>query len=147
MVFRGNFLTKVDAQGRIKIPTVHRRILEERFGPDLYVTSLTGENALIYPFEEWEQIEAKLLEPPKMHPQKVKFLRNTNYYGQVSQVDKQGRVGIQPHLRQSAHIEGEVAVMGNLNYLQVWNQEQFEQLLRTDPFTDQDGGILADMGF
>lgn len=146
MVFRGNFPAKVDAQGRLKIPTAHRKILEDTYGTDLFVTSVTGQNALIYPLSEWEQIEAKLLEPPKMRPAKVKFLRNTAYFGQVSSVDKQGRVLIQPHLREAASIDGEVAVIGYLNYLEVWNRTRFLELLETDPYTDEDAGALADLG-
>ena len=146
-MFRGNFQTKVDAQGRIKIPTAHRKILEQVYGRELYVTSVTAENVLIYPLDEWEQMEQKLLEPPKMRPEKVKFLRNTNFYGQVTSMDRQGRVVIQPHLREAAQINGEVAVMGYLNYLQVWNRERFQALLASDPYTEKDASVLADLGF
>ena len=145
-MFRGNFPAKLDAQGRIKIPTAHRKILEQTYGHELYVTSLTGENVLIYPMEEWKQLEQHLLQPPKMRPEKVKFLRNTNYYGQVARMDRQGRVVIQPHLRETARIDGELAVMGYLNYLQVWNQERFQELLQSDPYTEKDAAALADLG-
>jgi MraZ protein len=145
-VFRGNFPTKVDTQGRIKIPVSYRRLIDEEYGVDLYVTSTTGENVLVYPLSEWEQIEAKLLEPPKMRPEKLKFLRNTNYYGQVVSMDKQGRVVIPPHLRKEASISGEVAVMGYLNYLQVWNRERFMHLLESDPYTESDARVLAELG-
>ena len=105
-MLRGNFTAKLDSQGRVKIPTAHRKLIQEEYGFDLYVTSITGENLLIYPMREWEEIEARLLEPPKMLPEKVKFLRHTNYYGQVTSMDKQGRVSIPNHLRQAAGIAG-----------------------------------------
>jgi MraZ protein len=130
----------------VKIPTAHRKLIQDEYGFDLYVTSITGENLLIYPMREWEEIEARLLEPPKMLPEKVKFLRHTNYYGQVTSMDKQGRVSIPAHLRQAAGIDGAVAVMGYLTYLQVWNRERFEELLKTDPYTDKDAAALADLG-
>ena len=145
-MLRGNFTAKLDAQGRVKIPTAHRKLIQEEYGFDLYVTSVTGENLLIYPMREWEDIEARLLEPPKMLPEKVKFLRHTNYYGQVASMDKQGRVSIPAHLREAAQIEGTVAVMGYLTYLQVWNRERFEELLKSDPYTDKDAAALADLG-
>lgn len=145
-MFRGNFPAKLDAQGRIKIPTAHRKILED-FGSEVYVTSLDGESVRIYPMHEWEKIEAKLLEPPKMLPGKVKFLRNTSYYGQVSTMDKQGRISIQPHLREKADMDREeVAVMGQLNYLEVWNKERFLRLLDSDPYTEKDAQALAELG-
>lgn len=145
-MLRGNFPAKIDAQRRIKIPTAHRKLIEDKYGPELYVTSVSGENVLIYPMSQWEEIEAKLLEPPKMLPEKVKFLRHTNYYGQVSTMDKQGRVLIQPHLREAAQINGDVAVMGYLTYLQVWNIERFQNLLKSEPYTDKDAAVLAELG-
>ena len=145
-MFRGNFPTKIDAQGRIKIPAAYRRICEEKYGTELYVTSTTGEHVLIYPLSEWEQIESKLLEPPKMLPEKVKFLRNTNYYGQMVSMDRQGRVLIPPHLRERAEITNGVAVMGYLTHLRLWNRKRFENLLETDPYTDADEVALAELG-
>ena len=93
-----------------------------------------------------EEIEGRLLQPPKMVPEKVKFLRNANYYGQVSSMDKQGRVLIPPLLRETADIDGDVAVMGYLNYLQVWNRDRFQRLLESDPYTDRDAAVLAELG-
>ncbi|HUG42710.1 MAG TPA: division/cell wall cluster transcriptional repressor MraZ [Acidobacteriota bacterium] len=145
MVFRGTFPTKVDAQGRIKIPAAHRSVLEE-YGSELYVTSVTGAHVLIYPMNEWEEIEARLMEPPRMLPEKIKFLRGTSFFGQTSNMDKQGRVLVQPHLRQAASIEGEVAVMGYLNRLEVWNKERFQRILTEEPFTDADAAALAHLG-
>ncbi|HEY3128092.1 MAG TPA: division/cell wall cluster transcriptional repressor MraZ [Acidobacteriota bacterium] len=145
-MLRGNLPAKIDEKGRIKIPADFRKFIDEKYGPHLYVTSLTGSNVLIYPLSEWEEIEAKLMAPPKMKPEKVKFLRNTNYYGQLTEMDKQGRVLIQPHLRAAAGMQGEVAVMGNLNYLEVWNNERFAKLLQSDPYTDKDAETLSGFG-
>ena len=145
-MFRGNFPTKIDAQGRIKIPASYRRILEDKYGTELYVTSTAGQYVLIYPLSEWEQIESKLLEPPKMLPEKIKFLRNTSYYGQMVSMDRQGRVLIPPHLREAADITNGVAVMGSLTYLQLWNRKRFESLLEADPYTREDEIALAELG-
>ncbi len=147
LIFRGNFPAKVDAQGRIKIPTSHRKILEDAHGMEVFVTSLNGDSVLIYPMAEWEKIEAKILELPKMLPARVKFLRNTGYYGQVAAMDKQGRILIQPHLREKAEVDGqEVAVMGQLNHLEIWNKSHFERALQSDPYTDRDAQALAELG-
>ncbi len=145
-MLRGNLPSKLDTQGRIKIPTAHRKYILEQYGPELYITSITGENLLIYPFREWEEIEAKLSIPPKMLPEKEKFLLRANYYGQASSMDKQGRVLIQTHLREAAQVDGEVAVMGYLTYLQVWNRERVQNLLKSDPYTNEDATALAELG-
>lgn len=145
-MLRGNLPATIDGKGRIKIPAAFRKYIEEKYGNELYVTSLTGQSVLVYPISEWEQIEQKLMTPPKMKPEKQKFLRNANYYGQVALMDKQGRVVIQPHLRSSADMNGEVAVMGNLTYLEVWNKDKFLARMESDPFTPKDAEVLADLG-
>ena len=145
-MLRGNLPATIDEKGRIKVPADFRRLIEERYGPALYVTSLNGSSVLIYPLSEWEEIESRLQAAPKMKPEKVKFLRATNYYGQATQMDKQGRVVIQPHLRQAAAMSGEVDVMGNLTHLEVWNKERFARLLEEHPYTDADAEALSDLG-
>ena len=146
MVLRGNSPAKVDAQGRLKIPTSHRKVLEEEYGPEVFVTSVTGESVLVYPLSEWEKIEAKLLEAPKLRPEKIKFMRNTSYYGQVAKIDRQGRVVIQSHLREAASISGDVAVIGYLGHLEVWNHDKFVLQLEADPYTKEDAIALAELG-
>ncbi|MCY3777732.1 MAG: division/cell wall cluster transcriptional repressor MraZ, partial [Candidatus Aminicenantes bacterium] len=118
---------------------------EEKYGAELYVTSIDGKYARIYPLSEWEEIESKLLEPPKMLA-KEKFLRNTSYYGQMVNMDRQGRVLIPPHLRERAEITNGVAVMGSLTYLTLWNRKRFESELDEKPFTQEDEIALADLG-
>ncbi len=146
-MLRGNFPAKIDAQGRIKIPSAHRKILVATYGMEVFVTSVTGKNVLIYPLPEWEKLETRMIEPPKMLPGKLKFLRNTSYFGQMAKVDRQGRVLIPPHLREAAAVEGvDVDVIGQLNSLEVWNRSRFQKVLESDPYTDQDSVSLADIG-
>ncbi|MBI4482476.1 MAG: division/cell wall cluster transcriptional repressor MraZ [Acidobacteria bacterium] len=143
----GNQPAKIDAKGRIKIPASFRKYVADKYGNDLYITSLTGDSVLIYPLPEWIGVTQKLEAPPRLLPEKQKYLRITNYYGQLGTMDAQGRVVIQPHLRERAQMNGEVvAVMGHLTYLEVWNNEKFSQLLHAHPFTDEDAEKLAGLG-
>ena len=48
-LLRGNFSVKIDDKGRLKIPILFRAAVEERYGTQLFITSLTGELVLIYP--------------------------------------------------------------------------------------------------
>lgn len=142
-MLRGNLPATIDGKGRIKVPAAFRKFIEDKYGNELYVTSLTGQSVLVYPISEWEEIEARLNALPRMKPERLKFLRNTSYYGQVALMDKQGRVVIQPHLRTSADMRGEVAVMGNLTHLEVWNNEKFVSRMESDPFTPKDAEQLG----
>src|SRR5271170_2609781 len=119
-MLRGNYLATADGKGRVKIPADFLAELK-RLGKTYYVTSATGDHARIYPMKAWEEIEKKLAKRSSYNPARQKFLARTNYYGQVVEVDGQGRILIPPVLREAAATTGEVDVQGRLNYLEIWN--------------------------
>jgi len=143
---RGSAAARIDDKGRLKVPTVFRAVIQDQQGPDVFVTSLTGECVRIYPMTAWFDVERKLLEGSRNHPARLKFLDRVNYYGQSSELDVQGRIVIPPHLRESASIVGDVRVFGRIEYLEVWNDERFAQKLQREPWTDEDGRSLAELG-
>lgn len=145
-MLRGNYPATVDVKGRLKIPTALKQDLDENHGPDFYVTSLDGQSVRAYPLGEWRKIEDRLAALPSMNKAKKKFLDRTNYWGQSARMDAQGRILIPAHLRESATMRGEVAVMGYLTYLDVWNKERFQEHLDKEPFTDEDLATLSGLG-
>jgi MraZ protein len=145
-MLRGNYTARIDAKGRLKVPTPFRRLVEEKHGSEFYITSLTGDNVRIYPLPEWESIEQRLTLLPTMDPARRKFLDRTNYYDQQSAMDTQGRVLIHPLLRKSAQVVGDVAVLGYLSYLEVWELDKFQQRMLSDPYTEEDEAAIARLG-
>src|SRR5580693_8117385 len=137
-MFRGNHPTRVDEKGRLKVPAEFKRVIDEKYGLQFYITSLDGKVAQVYPFEEWERIEQKLAALSTFNPTKKKFLDRVNYYGQVIEMDGQGRLLIPSLLRDSAQIKGEVAVMGNLTFLEVRNLEVLRKQVEEEKFTPED---------
>ena len=115
-------------------------------GKKFYVTSETGGMARIYPMKSWEEIEKKLAKVSSHNRAKQKFLARANYYGQVVEVDGQGRILIPPTLRESAQMKGEVDVQGQLTYLEVWNHAQFLEQLNRNPITAEDEKELDLLG-
>jgi MraZ protein len=145
-MFRGNHPTRVDEKGRLKIPADFKRVIDEKYGQQFYITSLDGKVAQIYPFEEWERIEQKLASLSTFNPTKKKFLSRVNYWGQQVEIDGQGRLLIPQLLRESAAIKGEVAVLGNLTYLEVRNAELLRKEIETEQFTSDDEKTLDELG-
>ena len=145
-MFRGNHPTRVDDKGRLKIPAEFKRVIDEKYGTQFYITSLDGRVAQIYPFEEWERIEQKLASLSTFNPTKKKFLTRANYWGQQVEMDGQGRLLMPQLLRESAQIKGEVAVTGNLTYLVVRNLEQYRREIEEDKFTAEDEKTLDELG-
>jgi len=145
-MFRGNHPTRVDEKGRLKVPAEFKRLIDEKYGTQFYITSLDGKFAQVYPFEEWQRIEEKLAKLSNFNPTKKKFLNRTNYYGQLVEIDGQGRVLIPALLRDSAEIKGEVAVVGNLTYLEVQSIEAYKKDIEENPFTQDDEKTLDELG-
>src|SRR3954469_24119740 len=145
-MFRGNHPTRVDEKGRLKVPADFKRVIDEKYGAKFYITSLDGKVAQVYPFEEWEQIEAKLNGLSNFNPAKKRFLTVTNYYGQAVEMDGQGRLLLPQLLRESAQLKGDVAVTGNLTHLVVRNLEAYRTEIEEQSFTSEDEKTLDDLG-
>ena len=145
-MFRGSAPAKIDDKGRLKIPTAFRRHLEERYGREVFITSVLGDSVLLYPLPVWEEIEARLAALPSTDRTMQRFLERVGYYGQQAQLDAQGRVVIPQLLRESAEMTGEVVVSARLNYLEVWNHQRLQARFAEQPFTEEDFGNLTDKG-
>ena len=145
-MLRGNSPTKVDEKGRLKIPTIFRSEIEQEHGSEFYVTSLYGDSVRVYPFPVWSEIEQKISEAPSTNVAVKRFLRNTNYYGQMVTMDNQGRILIPPMLRDSAQVRDEVTVMGALKYLEIWNAEIYKKKMQENPLTEADEQALSQLG-
>jgi MraZ protein len=145
-MFRGSAPAKIDDKGRLKVPTDFRRHIEERYGTEVFITSVHGDCALVYPLPVWEEREARLQSLPTSDPVRRRYLERINYYGQQAALDSQGRVVIQPLLRDSAGMDGEVVVSASLDHLVVWNLERLQKRFAEQPFTDEDFQHLSERG-
>ena len=145
-MFRGNAPARIDDKGRLKVPNAFRSLLEGKHGRELFLTSLTGEYVRIYPMPVWLQVEQKLGEMPSSNPARVRYLDRINYFGQAGELDGQGRVIIPARLRESAMMTGDVDVLGQYNFLDVWNHDRFVLKMQREPFTDDDARAMSEFG-
>jgi MraZ protein len=131
-MFLGEFNHTVDEKGRVTIPA--------RFRPPLaqggFVTRGIDGCITLYPNGEWENL-AKKVNDLATTDRRVRDLRRF-IFGSASEAapDRQGRILIPAYLRQYAHIEGEVTVVGNNTYVEIWNPETW-QAVRQDVENDE----------
>jgi MraZ protein len=145
-MFRGNAPARIDDKGRLKVPNAFRSLLEAKYGRELFLTSLSGEFLRIYPMPVWLELEEKLGQVPSTHPSKLRFQDRVNYFGQIAELDTQGRVIIPVRLRDAATMTGDVDVLGQYRYLDVWNHDRFLAKMQRDAYTDEDARALAEFG-
>jgi MraZ protein len=134
----GHGPAKIDDKGRLKVPANFRKVIEDKYGKDCFITSLDGRKALLYPLPVWFDIQARLARVPSSSQAKAKMLERANYFGQVSSIDAQGRVLVPQVLRETAGIAEDVVVLGNQDHLIVENGEQMKKRLESEPLSAED---------
>ncbi len=146
-MLRGNALARIDDKGRIKLPALFRSIIEAQYRADFFVTSILGDSVRLYPLQVYNELEQRLAASSSVEPRVLRLRTFINYHGQPAAMDSQGRVLIHPLLRDKAGLDGEVAVLGQQNYLEVWNHATLEERMKQQPLTDEDLRQLAALGF
>jgi MraZ protein len=147
MAFRGNHPTRVDEKGRLKLPADFKRLVDEKYSTQFFITSMDGTRAQIYPMQEWQKVEERLDKIPISHPIRQRFMDRVNYYGQVVEMDTQGRLLLPHILRESAKLDGDTSVIGKKEHLEVVNHSDLKQLVEAAPWTEADAQKMADLGF
>ena len=134
----GHSPAKIDEKGRLKVPANFRKIIEDKYGSECFITSTDGERALVYPLPVWYDFQARLAKVPSTSQAKMKLLERVKYFGQVAEIDAQGRVLVPAVLRTVAGISEDVVVIGNQDHLIVWNDERIQKRLTDTPMTAED---------
>ena len=140
---RGSAETTVDEKGRFKVPSVFRAPIEETFGPEFFLTSISGVDVLIFPMPVWNALEEKLAAMPAIHRAKAKFQERLNTYGQVARMDAQGRLLVPSLLREVSALDGEALVLGQTDHLKLVDRAKHLKSLRSATITDEDYDELA----
>lgn len=140
----GSYTARLDNSGRLKIPEKFREIIEEHYGKDVFITSLTDEAVQIYPLSVWEEM-TRIANEGALHlrPDVRRFLLRVNLKGSYNQIDAKGRVLINQTLREKARLNTEVEVIGLNNHLEIWNKEVLNSIIEEKPLTEEDFENIA----
>lgn len=105
---RGFFAAHVDEKGRLKLPVDVQTFLAG-FGDDkLFVTSMDGRIAKIYPISVWKGNEKVLEELATEDPDAADALAFVaNDYGADAKIDPQGRITLPTDLRRALSLENQ----------------------------------------
>lgn len=134
----GHSPAKIDEKGRLKVPADFRKIIEDKYGRDCFITSTDGERALVYPLPVWFDFQSRLSKVPSTSLAKAKLLERVNFFGQIGSLDAQGRITVPAVLREVAAIADDVVVLGSQDHLIVWNEMKMKKRLTETPLTEED---------
>jgi len=119
MEFSGKAMAKMNSRGRIRIPAKFRKPIEEKYGKEVFITSMDGEHIQIFPLEEWKETAKIAREVAINDPTMRSFLIRINMSGIVREIDRWGRVLIHKELRDNINIKGKVIIEGRKNHLRL----------------------------
>jgi len=130
--FYGKYYNSIDPKGRIIIPAPFREILNSNYSKKIYITNAAFDNCLhIYPQEEWNRLQDKVRQLPRMDEAVRFFMYRVIASAQECEVDKQGRVLVPSALREDAKLNTDVAVVGQIDRIELWDREEWDNV--TDP--------------
>jgi MraZ protein len=117
IMFLGEYSHTIDNKGRLTIPSKYRDTL----ATELVVTRGIGSNLAIYPLDEWEKLTERILSRPMSNPQVMNFRRRVFSAADNLKPDRQGRILIPTKLREFANLGEKVVIVGNFQFLEIWN--------------------------
>ncbi len=95
-MFRGASSLNMDQKGRFAVPAKYRQVLTERCeGQFVLTVNNTGERCLwLYPQDEWEQVERKVVELPSFDPSAQALKRLLIGYATDCDLSSGGRIRV-----------------------------------------------------
>ncbi len=132
--FQGTHTLTIDSKGRMTIPSKYRDALTKLF----VVSSPEPEDAclFVYPADVWETVQAGIVALPNTAAYKMLkrvFLGSAVEYV----VDSQGRILLTPELRKSAQLEKKIALVGQGNKFEIWDEAAWQALCGGDIDEDE----------
>ncbi len=123
-MFRGANTLNLDTKGRFAVPTVHREPLVQRCGGRLVLTvNNTRERCLwVYPQDEWERVEQKVVDLPSFDPAAQALKRFLIGYATDCELDSVSRIRIPTPLREFAALEKRIVLIGQGNKFEIWDE-------------------------
>ena len=128
-MFRGVAQLSLDSKGRLAVPSRYREALLVRCAGRLVITADFDKFLLIYPQSDWEPIQQKLMELSSLNPRIRGLQRQLVGHAEDIEMDAAGRVLVSSALREFAALEKNVVLVGQGNKFELWDKEQWDQVL------------------
>ncbi len=136
----GVYKHTIDAKGRLAIPS---RIREE-LGETFYVTISSEECLTAYSAENWQKMMDKISALPRIQQNKARPLFA---HAAKCELDSQGRVLLPQNLREFARLDKNVAVVGNGECAQLWDEASWDAVDTVETTAENIAQVLQELDF
>ncbi len=124
-MFHGSAQLNLDSKGRLAIPAKYRDGLLASCEGRLVVTADPDRCLLIYPQQEWDPIQRKLMGLSSFNPKTRALQRLLVGYAEDVEMDGAGRILLPSTLRDYASLEKRVVLAGQGNRLELWEEAKW----------------------
>lgn len=128
----GNFDTRCDEKGRIRLPSSWLHFFTHDLGEKkVFCTSLDGSVIRIYPESIWRFNLNLFEELSDQSPDVEQLLTLANHFGSESELDSTGRILIGPELRKEMSLLGdEVVGTGKKGVVHIYRKSDHDALIK-----------------
>lgn len=131
--FLGEYECKLDAKGRIMVPANLRKQLPEAEREGLVINRGFEKHLVIYPRKEWDLILDDLSKLNHYEKKNRDFVRYFTRGATEIVPDSAGRILFPKTLLEYAGIGTDIVLTGNLNKIEVWAQNAYDEQLDNEP--------------
>lgn len=130
--FIGEYYCKLDAKGRISIPSGLRKQVPTD-ADEKFVVNRGFEKCLtLYPKNEWIKVTEKINELNQYKKEVRQFVRFFYRGATELELDSASRLNIPNTLLQYADTKKEVVLFAHTNKIEIWSKEAYEAMLQDD---------------
>ncbi|MBQ8813467.1 MAG: division/cell wall cluster transcriptional repressor MraZ [Lachnospiraceae bacterium] len=131
--FMGEYNHSLDSKGRLIVPSKFRELL----GDEFYVTKGLDPCLVAYTPEKWQEVLDSLEQQLPTNFRNGREMRRYLIGGSAEvEIDKQGRVLIPGNLRQFAHLEKNLVLVGAGDYFEIWDEQAWQQINSFDSISE-----------
>lgn len=131
-MFLGRYEHSIDEKGRLTIPARYRELLEE----GAYVTQGFDHNLIVHPVASFEEMFTKVNQLAFTDPVARQLKRYIFSTAERCEIDKAGRILLPQFLRDMAHLNGSVVLVGAGAYFEIWSPSSWS--LQNETLQDTD---------
>lgn len=130
--FIGEFDCKLDAKGRLVLPSGMKKQLDPA-AQERFVLNRGFEGCLVlYPSNEWEKITGELSKLNLFVAKNRKFYRQFHNGATVVQLDGSGRLLLPKTLKAFAEVDKDAVLFAYANRIEIWAKNKYEQVMAQD---------------
>ena len=128
MSFLGRYEYQLDQKGRVSLPSAIRR---EADGDPFVLLQWKAPALTLFPKAAWEASQERLLTFRRKEPEAWGDVLGITASAVEVSPDKQGRILIPAWLQDAAGLVGSVLLVGNIDRVELWHPERFDEVVRT----------------